>query len=143
MSDMHTRGTQEALTDGRIMSCFYSVFGEMHTLRIDPFMNEQEAKKTYGKILPFVRGLRFSTLLTYAIRDILKGTKLKANWGHLFDENGIYCSRECDIIIHRKKHEDQWNGHKKPIMDFRFIKQQNAIAIISCKLLLKPSQIDK
>jgi len=146
MSDMHTGGIQRVLTEGRLKSIFMSIFEEMQTLRADTFMREQEAKKTYGKILPLVRGLRFSTLLIYAIRDILKETELKTSWGHLLDENDALCSRECDIIIHCKRHggrEERWNGHKRPVMDFRFIRQQNAIAVISCKLLLKPSQIDK
>ena len=144
----YTEGIQGALhialTDARSMSFFYSILEEMQSLRMNRFMREQEAKKTHGKILPFVRGLRFSALLTYAIRSILLGTELKANWGHLLDKDGSLCSPECDIIIHRNEHAIQWNGdeNKNPIMDFRFIKQEDAIVVISCKLHIESGNVD-
>lgn len=140
----HAGGIQKALTAGSIMSEFMKIFGEMQTLRLDPFMREHEAKKTHGKILPFIRGLRFSALLTYAIRAILSGTELQANWGHLLDKDGHLCSPECDIIIHRKEHDAiRWNGENEdPIMDFRFVKQEDAVVVISCKLHIESSNVD-
>ena len=117
------------------------IIAGMSEWRIDSFIRELEAKKAKGRILPFIRGLRFSALLVYAIREILSGTELNTNWGHLLDKDGNYCSPECDIIIHRNGHIARWNGNEKPIMDFRFIDSQNAAAVISCKSYL--SSIDK
>lgn len=103
-----------------------------------------ESKKLRGRILPFVRGLRFSALLIYAIRDILSGTNLTADWGHLLDENETFCSCECDIIVHRNGFIGRWNGDgDDPIMNFKFIKQPDAVAVISCKSYLESSKIDK
>ncbi|MBM3241380.1 hypothetical protein FJZ31_34295 [Candidatus Poribacteria bacterium] len=123
---------------------FNMMWANLSNWRIDSFMRQLEAKKQKGRILPFVRGLRFSALLIYAIREILSGTNLNTDWGHLLDESSTLCSCECDIIIHRNGHVRQWNGDSKdPIMDFRFIEQQKAVAVISCKSYLGSSKIDK
>jgi hypothetical protein len=113
--------------------------------RIDNFIRELETKKAKGRILPFVRGLRFSSLLTYAIREILSdtGSDLEANWGHLLDEDGTLCSPECDIIIHHSGHVKRWNGSENPITDFRFVNPQKAVAVISCKSYLESNKVDK
>lgn len=121
---------------------FKGIFGELVTWRIDPYIRQLEKEKKKGRIFPFVRGLRLSARLIYVIRDILSETNLTANWGQLLDEQGNYCSCECDIIIHHKGHERRWNGKDQPVMDFRFIKQQNAIAVISCKSYLRSGDID-
>ena len=124
------------------------IYSIMSTHRIDTFVRTLEEKKgkNVGKILPFVRGLRFSSLLIYTIRKLLKGSHLTANWGHLIDSNGLYCSRECDIIIHRPDGEWQrWNGDGAEdghVMDFRFIEQDAAKAVISCKSFLRKADIE-
>ncbi|MFT3886514.1 MAG: hypothetical protein QM724_14155 [Flavobacteriales bacterium] len=106
-------------------------------------MLEKTKGKNVGKVLPFVRGLRFSALLIYAIREYLSGTDLTASWGHILGKDEVYCSRECDIIIHKKGHVHKWNGTKKHIMDFRFIEASKVKAVISCKSLVRASNIDK
>lgn len=122
---------------------FIHIFHELSEWRIDPFIRQLETGRKKGGRFPFARGLRLSAQLIYAVREILSGTNLTANWGQLIDERGISCSNECDVIIHRKGHIRQWNGDNEPVMDFKFIEQQNAIAIISCKSFLKSGNIEK
>jgi hypothetical protein len=127
---------------------FQTIKAGMQTYRLNAFIREQEQKSgsNKGLILPFVRGLRFSALLIYAIREFLKGTGLTASWGHIIDEEGKFCSRECDIIIHREGHIARWNGDggTEAVMDFKFIEQANTIAVISCKsYLASKSSIEK
>ena len=123
---------------------FEEIFGVLSSYRIDSFVRMLEKKKgpNVGKVLPFVRGLRFSSLLTYAVREYLNETNLTANWGHIVDKNGIYVSKEADIIIHKDGCVKQWNGGKDPIMNFKFIAQANAVAVISCKSHLRTSGIE-
>lgn len=124
------------------------IYSLLASHRIDPFVRTLEEKKgkNVGKILPFVRGLRFSSMLIYTIRKLLKGSHLTANWGHLIDRDGLFCSRECDIIIHQPDGVWQrWNGEGGEdghVMDFRFIEQDAARAVISCKSFLKKSDIE-
>jgi len=123
---------------------FVEMCANLSNWRIDSFMRHLEAEKRKGRVLAFVRGLRFSALLTYAVRDILSGTGLSANWGHLIDETGTLCSRECDVIIHRDGYVQRWNGkNEAPIMDFKFIAQEDAIAVISCKSYLRTNKVDE
>ncbi len=125
---------------------FEEIFGVLSSHRIDNFVRMLEKKKgpNVGKVLPFVRGLRFSSLLTYAIREYLNDTELTANWGHIVDESGTYCSKEADIIIHKGGHIRQWNGNGgiDPIMNFKFISRSNAIAVVSCKSFIRPIDIE-
>lgn len=123
---------------------FNAMYADFLNWRMSDFRKQLRVTKEKGGVLPFVRGLRLSAHLIYAIRNILSGTNLDANWGHLLDENRIFCSCECDVIIHRKGHFARWNGTEKPIMDFRFIEQQKAVAVISCKSRLKSrNEIDR
>ncbi len=122
---------------------FMHMFSEFTNWRIDPFIRQQEARRAKGRVLPFVRGLRLSAQLIYMIREILSGSGLTANWGHLLDSDESFCSCECDVIIHRNGHIRQWDGNNSPIMDFRFIKQEQAVAVISCKSNLRSSDVDK
>lgn len=122
---------------------FWSMWAEFATWRMDVFIRQLEASKKKGRVLPFVRGLRLSAQLIYVIRDVLSGSGLTANWGHLLDESEAFCSCECDVIIHRDGHIRQWDGSAEPIMDFRFIRQDQAIAVISCKSYLRSSDVDK
>lgn len=122
---------------------FMNMFGDFSHWRIDDFIRQMEAERRKGRILPFVRGLRLSAHLIYATREILSGTNLTANWGHLLDKSGNFCSCECDVIIHREGHIRQWNDTREPIMDFRFIAQQKAVAVISCKSYLRSGDIDR
>jgi hypothetical protein len=119
------------------------MFQEFSTWRIDPFIREMEAKRQKGRVLAFVRGLRLSAHLIYTIREILSGTNLTADWGHLLDESEDFCSCECDVIIHRKGWFRRWNGTHEPVMDFQFIKQSEVVAVISCKSYLRAAQIDE
>jgi len=113
------------------------LFAGLTTWRIDHYIRQMEAQRRRGRILPFVRGLRFSALLIYEIREILDGTGLTANWGHLIDETGALCSCECDVIIHRRGQFKRWNGSGNPVMDFRFVSQDKAVAVVSCKSRLR------
>ncbi len=122
---------------------FNMMCADFSSWRMNDFIRQLEATKHKGRILPFVRGLRLSAHLIYAVREILSGTDLEVNWGHLLDEDSVFCSPECDVIIHRKGHLRRWNGTDNPIMDFRFIEQQKAVAVISCKSYLRLSKIDK
>jgi hypothetical protein len=87
-----------------------------------------------GDILGFVKGLRLSARLTYFLRKRLSSTTLEVNWGHLLDENQDSCSPECDIVIHAKGHVEEWNGGREhQIMSFKFIRAEDARAVVSCK----------
>lgn len=120
---------------------FHTIKAGLQQYRLDSFIRNIESQrgKNKGTILSFVRGLRFSSLLIYTIRDLLQGSGLTANWGHIIDEDGELCSRECDIIIHREGYIMRWNGDGglHPVMDFKFIEQSEAIAVISCKSFLQ------
>ena len=126
---------------------FHTIKAGLQQFRLDSFIRDLESQKgkNKGTILPFIRGLRFSSLLIYAIREFLHGSGLTASWGHIIDEEGELCSRECDIIIHREGYVTRWNGDGglHPVMDFRFIDQSEALVVISCKSYLKhKSQIE-
>jgi hypothetical protein len=126
---------------------FHKIKAALQEYRLDGFIRNLEGQRGVGKgaILPFIRGLRFSALLIYAIREYLLGTGLTASWGHIIDEEGEFCSRECDIVIHKEGHIMRWNGDGglHPVMDFKFIEQENAVAVISCKSYLTKSKIEK
>lgn len=124
-----------------------TIKAQLLSYRLNPFIREKEgeAGANKGLIFPFARGLRFSALLIYAIRESLSGSDLEVNWGQIVDDDGYACSGECDIIIHKKGHWKKWNGNDSGnhIMDFRFIEKENAIAVISCKSYLTKSAIEK
>lgn len=118
------------------------IIAELCSWRMGEFLDAKKKNKDVGKVLPFVRGLKFSAKLIYVIREITRG-EISVSWGHLVDESGNYCSRECDIIIHQNGLYRQWNGSKDPIMDFHFIRKNKAILVISCKSFISPSSVDK
>lgn len=126
---------------------FQSIKAGLQEYRLDNFVRtlERTPGSNKGNILAFIRGLRFSALLIYAIRESLNGSGLTASWGHIIDEEGEFCSRECDIIIHQEGHWMRWNGDGSgyPVMDFKFIEQENAIVVISCKSYIEKSKIEK
>lgn len=110
---------------------YNSLCGKLTEYRIDPEL--WEAKKT---VLPFVTGLRFSSLLIYAMRKILKGTNLKANWGVIIHNRDIRCSSECDIIVHEDDSDRAWDGQDDfdgPVMDFHFVPKDKVKVVVSCK----------
>jgi hypothetical protein len=97
-----------------------------------------------NRVLPFVQGLYFSALIIYALRECLGEPGIEVSWGHLLDTEGEYISRECDIIVHRKdRHAFRWNGHEHPVMDFRFIPCDQALAVVSCKSFLQLKHLDR
>lgn len=124
-----------------------AIRAQLLSYRLDPFIRSKESKKgpNKGLIFPFARGLRFSALLIYSIREYLSDSDLEVNWGQIVDDDGFACSGECDIIIHKKGHCNRWNGsdNGNHIMDFRFIEKQNALVVISCKSYLTNSTIEK
>ncbi len=124
-----------------------TIKAKLLSYRLDPFIREKEGTEgtNKGLIFPFARGLRFSALLIYTIREALSGSDLEVNWGQIVDDDGYACSGECDIIIHKKGHYDKWNGNDggNHIMDFRFIEKENSIAVISCKSYLTRTAIEK
>ncbi len=105
--------------------------GELKPWRT-PELKELEQEKGSGLVLGFVKGLRLSARLIYILRTSLGSCGLKVDWGHLLDPSGCSCSPECDVIIHRG-HVQQWNGNAAPVMDFKFVECDKAIAVISCK----------
>ena len=64
---------------------FESMVAEFRSWKMCDFIRQLEASRSKGRILPFVRGLRLSAQLVYAVRELLEGTDLTANWGHLLD----------------------------------------------------------
>jgi hypothetical protein len=116
---------------------FHGLKEELSQWRTDFQIQEMEGEKPGGIILGFVRGLRLSARLIYAIRDALSSSGLEVDWGHLLTEEGNACSLECDIIIHLPGFERIWNGYKNSIMDFKFINFEKAIAVVSCKSFLR------
>lgn len=126
---------------------YETIKAELLKYRLDPFIRDREAEDgpNKGLIFPFARGLRFSALLVYTIREALSDTDLQVNWGQLIDDDGIACSGECDIIIHKKGHIAKWNGNDSGnhIMDFRFIEKDKALAVISCKSYLTKGTVEE
>lgn len=132
-----TREKRGHLTTHLNLQEFHSLKEELSQWRINPQIQEMEREKPGGIILGFVKGLRLSARLIYAIREHLSSTDLQVDWGHLLTEEGNSCSPECDIIIHSPGHEREWNGNEHKIMDFKFINCRQAVAVISCKSLIK------
>jgi len=130
---------EKGIGDRLDLGPYHKICADLWQWRMDDFIREMEE----GKILGFVRGLHFSTQLIYAIRELItQQTSLKVDWGHLLDKSKKHCSRECDIIIHNGA-RNRWNGHEKPIMDFKFVEQENAVVVISCKSYLRSGCVDK
>jgi len=128
---MAENNAMRGLTEGLFLETYKSLCGKLegYFLNMDLF----EARKD---VLSFVRGLRFSALLIYAIRKILKGTRLTASWGVVLTHDGKRCSPECDVIIHSDEWKHAWNGDDnvgKPVMDFRFVLAEDVKLVISCK----------
>ncbi len=93
----------------------------------------REARKS---VLPFIWGLRFSALLIYRIRKVLRGSSLKASWGAILSDAGGICSPECDVIVHEGESAYVWNGDDAVddrVMDFHFVPRDQARLVISCK----------
>ncbi len=128
------------------MEDYRKITSQLLNYRLDPFIRakEKEEGSNTGLIFPFARGLRFSCLLIYAIRETLSGSDLEVNWGQIIDDSEIVLSGECDIIIHKKGHIKKWNGNDNGnhVMDFRFIKKEHAVVVISCKSYLTKSEIE-
>lgn len=125
---------------------YNTIKAQLLSYRLDPFIRakEKEEGANKGLIFPFARGLRFSALLIYTIRECLSGSNLEVHWGQIVDEEGLTCSGECDIIIHKEGHLKKWNGSDgvNHIMDFRFIEKDKAVAVISCKSYLTKTTIE-
>jgi len=123
---------------------YNEIFAEFQSWHISAFVKQLNLNKNKGGVLPFVRGLRLSAQLIYAIRGIIsEQPELDANWGHILDQNNNFLSRECDIIIHRKGEVHKWNGKHGCVMDFRFISYDRALAVVSCKSFVTNSVISK
>jgi hypothetical protein len=120
----------------------HGLVAELQQLRQYPPLVHKGGGKYEGDILGFVRGLRLSARIAYFVRDQLNDTKYRTSWGHLLDDAERSCSPECDVIIHKKGHVRAWNGFKKSIMNFKFIRANQAVAIISCKSTLKSIDAD-
>jgi hypothetical protein len=108
---------------------------ELSTVRSYPPLTRRKDGKYEGDILGFVKGLRLAARLTYFLRERLSGSAVAVNWGHLL-KDGRSCSPECDVIVHRTGHIREWNGNAHPIMDFKFVEPERAMAVISCKSFL-------
>ena len=115
--------------------------GELQPWRTSDDLKVLRAAKGSALVLPFVKGLMLSAQLIYILREELSETTLEVDWGHLLDDNDKSCSPECDIIIHHKGHAGRWDGGDERVMDFKFVKQDSAVAVISCKSYAK--DVDK
>jgi hypothetical protein len=113
---------------------------ELQDLRSHPPLVKRADGKYEGDILGFVKGLRLSARLIYFLRNRLSSTDVEVSWGHLVANNES-CSPECDVIIHAKGHVRKWNGSKEPVMEFKFVEAEKAVAVVSCKSSLR--SIDK
>lgn len=111
----------------------HALIAELQQLRQYPPLVHKGKGKYEGDILGFVRGLRLSARIAYFVRDQLNDTQYRTSWGHLLDDAERSCSPECDVIVHKKGYVRAWNGFKKSIMNFKFIRANEAVAIISCK----------
>ena len=119
------------------LEAFHGLLGELFSWRIDAFIQDMEKHKERGRILAFVRGLRLSAQLIYALRNVLPEGRVAVSWGHLLDPNEHLCSPECDVIIHKPEGRiHRWNGMENPVMDFSFVSCEAAVAVVSCKSLL-------
>jgi hypothetical protein len=114
---------------------------ELQVLRDYPPIVKRSDGKYEGDILGFVKGLRLSARVIYFLRNRLSCTGLDVNWGHILDDDEKSCSPECDIIVHSSGHVRKWNGNDRPIMDFKFVKADQVLAVVSCKS--KITSIDK
>ncbi|MFH1718079.1 MAG: hypothetical protein ABIF19_12050 [Planctomycetota bacterium] len=113
--------------------------------KLEKYRIERELFEARKTVLPFVTGLRFSALLIYEMRTILKNTHLAVNWGTIIDDGGHKCAAECDILVHKNGSEFAWNGEIDvggSVMDFHFVNKQNVKLVVSCKAF-KVSQIDQ
>jgi len=115
---------------------FHGLKEELARWRVDAFVREIEKEKRAGRILGFIRGLRLSARLVYALRDHLSSTGVEVHWGHIVDVGTGLCSPECDVIIHKPGSRGRWNGTEEPVMDFRFIDSRLTVAVVSCKSLI-------
>jgi len=119
------------LQKGNLAARYGSLCKQLEQYRI-----ERELFEARKSVLPFVTGLRFSALLIYEARTILKNTNLAVNWGTIIDDKGDKCAAECDIIVHKNGSEFAWNGEIDvggSVMDFHFVNKQNVKLVISCK----------
>lgn len=111
---------------------------ELQPWRTNVDLKVLEAAKGSALVLPFVKGLRLSAQLIYIFRNELSETDVQVDWGHLLDDKGGSFSPECDIIIHHRGHVEEWNGSQQPVMHFKFVKRELAVAVISCKSYAMP-----
>lgn len=132
-----TRFRKRGVAETFRVAGFQALFGELKTWRVSDDLKMLESAKGSALILPFVKGLRLSAQLIYMLRRELKQWGLEVDWGHLLDDEDQSCSPECDIIIHYKGNDGEWNGSDDPVMNFKFVKQSRAVAVISCKSFAK------
>jgi hypothetical protein len=117
-----------------LLEDFEALAGKLKLWRA-PELRELALEKGSGLVLGFVKGLKLSAGLIYAIRKIMSRHDLEVHWGHLLNPSKDSCSPECDVIIHKKGFLQEWNGENQAnrVMDFKFIECEDAIAVISCK----------
>jgi hypothetical protein len=127
-----TRAKRQGVGANVRIEGFRRLCGELQPWRTGNDLRVLEAAKGSALVLPFVKGLRLSARLIYILRVDLSVTNLRVDWGQLLDKNDNSCSPECDIIIH-KGYTGVWNDSDEPVMDFKFVKQDCAVAVISCK----------
>lgn len=115
-------------------------------LRLEPFYGLAEELWQWREIgqagvFSFAKGLHLSARLIYAIRPLV-APQFHVDWGQLLTPYGDSCSPECDIIVYRNGYVQRWNGNETPVMDFRFVNAANAVAVISCKSLVRSVDTD-
>lgn len=115
---------------------------ELYTHREHPPLKVRSDGSYEGHILSFVKGLRLSSKVIYFLRKCLSNSDLQVNWGHIINDSGQSCSPECDIVIHKPGHIEEWNGGKDPVMNFKFIHAQSVVAVVSCKSFVASIESD-
>jgi len=116
------------------VASLHGLCGDLQASRSDRDLKLLESVRGSALVFPFAKGLRLSSQLIYILRKQLSELEhVEVNWGQVVGGDEKAFSPECDIIIHHHGCVEKWNGTEKPVMDFRFVPQRCALAVISCK----------
>ena len=128
-------GTQERCMRSELLVSLSAILVEWRAAHDQQML--QKPRRT-EHVFDFVKGLRFSANLIYILREILSRSEIQVHWGQVVADNDGLLSPECDVIIHRRGHCHCWNGGRHDqVMEFKFIRRSDVLAVISCKSFLK------
>ena len=123
---------------------FETFVADLSRQRLDPVLRGAKRGTKSGQVFSFIKGLRVSAGLIYLVRHLIGQTdsSLEVSWGQIIAGSTPIFSPECDVIIHERGTFARWNGNPEPVMDFKLIDCDKAIAVISCKSELTSIQPD-